>query len=168
MGSSPVKTCSIPTLRGRSPQHGRTSKGGGGPTPCSPRRVRNEPESGRRGAAPLPCFLLLLSALPRLPTPHAASRRPTGTPAQFPLGLLRLPGVTGPRRLRSGHGLPVAPPPWCGCGGQFRFSSVVLRPSHSSFFFLAAPGGDQWTNSMADVCTRTDARKTFLWVVSIV
>jgi len=114
VGSSPVKTCSIPTLRGRSPQHGRTSKGGGGPTPCSPRRVRNEPESGRRGAAPLPCFLLLPSALPRLPTPHAASRRPTGTPAQFPLGLLRLPGVTGPRRLRSGHGLPVAPPPWCG------------------------------------------------------
>jgi hypothetical protein len=83
--SSPVKTCSIPTLRGRSTQNGRTStsKGRGGPTPCSPRRVRNERESGRRGAAPLPCCLLLPSALPRLPTPHAASPRPAGTPSHW-------------------------------------------------------------------------------------
>lgn len=96
-------------------QNGRTSKGGRGRSYSV-----QSPSCSERAREPL-----LLSALysASAPTPrlHLAETRRYA----FPLGPLRLPGVTGPRRLRSGHGLPVAPPPCRGCSGQFRGTAAA-------------------------------------------
>jgi hypothetical protein len=84
-GLTLISSENIPTLRSRSPENGRTSKDrGGGPTPCSPRRVRNEQESGSRAAffSPLAFGPLLCFGAPRLTPPRRDPqvRPPIGTP----------------------------------------------------------------------------------------
>jgi len=70
--------------------------------------------TSKRAGAVLPSSPLWPLALCSASAPHASRRLAEIRRYALPLGLLRLPGVTGPRRLRSEHGFPVAPPPWCG------------------------------------------------------